>query len=633
MSADTFTAQDCSVRDRFGPSPLESVLKRIHDDLKDECSGEPSQSIKALATAKPDHFGMVIATADGHVYGAGDTEQLFSIQSISKAFTYGLALEDNGFERVDSKIDVEPSGDAFNEISLDPVTQRPANPMINAGAITGTWLVQAKDGASRRDRIRQLFSACAGRDLEISQEILDQESEDGHRNRALGWLLRSVDIIEEDPMEALEDYFAQCSVMVNTKDLAMMGATLAAGGLNPRTGERILHAETVERVLSVMNSCGMYDDAGAWFVRVGLPAKSGVGGGIIAVVPGQLAIATFSPPLDEHGNSVRGMATCERLSQAMDLHFARGPRPTRSTVRSINSLSQSPSLMRRDQEARDYLAHACRHVAVLEIQGDLLFPGAEETVRTMRRIGQSADAMIVDFTSVDQVADFVPHMAAAAAHGLREAGCDVVVVSGENWSQGLGETPVFKTREGALAHMEDKVLAERDSHAEQTAGLDVLGRSDALRRLGRDAAEQIWHFVEIVEVARDDYLPARFTRGGTVQWVLKGTAEVLATSGDGPPRPVRSLRPGTVAFDPREIDDDAATDPRAGQTKSLEVRAADPLTLGVLTPEALKELEEQAPQAATALWKSLAWVEAEDIVASLQEAVGWEPGDHWSEEG
>ncbi|NHU85603.1 glutaminase A [Kocuria sp. JC486] len=633
MSSDSRSQQPKHDREAFGPSPVDLALLAIHQDLKGITDGEPSPSIPALANADPDHFGIVIATADGHVYETGDTRVPFSIQSISKAFTYGLALEDRGFEYVDSKIDVEPSGDAFNEISLDPVTHRPANPMINAGAITSTWMVADKDGTPRRERIRRLYSACADRELSIDDDVQRQESAEGHRNRALGWMLRSVDIIEEEPTQALEDYFAQCSVMLDARDLARMGATLAAGGLNPRTGERVLEPATVQRMLSVMNSCGMYDDAGEWFVRVGLPGKSGVGGGIIAVVPGQLAVATFSPPLDQHGNSVRGVAACERLSQALDLHFARGPRASRQTVRSINSLATSPSLMRRDQEAREYLANACRDIAILEIQGDLLFPGAEETVRAMRDVAETAESLILDLTAVDQVADFVPRMLANAANGIQQADCDVVVVGGENWQGSLGETPLFKTREKALVHVEDSVLAG-SSADRQASDHDVLLHSDALRRMGEEAAERIWKRSTVVTVPKGEYLPPRYSRGGTVQWVLEGTAQIIANTKDADERPIRGLRPGTVVMDPREEEIPDAQEPAGpnGQAQAMNVRAATDLKLGVLSADALSELESEDPEAALALWKALAWVEAEDIVASLQEAVGWEPGNHWDDQ-
>ena len=293
---------------KLGPSPVTEYLRRVVAELREVEGGAVNTSIPELAGADPGTVGIAVATVDGALYQAGDTKHEFCIQSISKAFTYAQALTDRGADGVFEKIDVEPSGDAFNEISLQPETGRPSNPMINAGAIAATSLVRNTSHGTRMERILRLYSACAGRRLRINKNVQAQERRAGDRNRALGWLLTSRGIIDGDPTGALDDYFGQCAVMLNCVDLARMGATLAAGGRNPVTGERVLEPAVVSDVLSVMSTCGMYDDAGRWALRVGLPAKSGVSGGVIAVLPGQLAVAVFSPPLDRHGNSVRGVA-------------------------------------------------------------------------------------------------------------------------------------------------------------------------------------------------------------------------------------------------------------------------------------------------------------------------------------
>lgn len=632
------TAGHPSVTDTMGPSPLDNALHNIREALKTIDDGEVNDSILALAEADRSDFGIVIATADGHVYEAGDSRKCFSIQSISKTFTYAMALEDHGFDHVDSKIDVEPSGDAFNEISIDPESKVPANPMINAGAIAATWLVNNTEEKGRRERILETYSACAGRRLDLDIDMQKQEHDAGDRNRALGWLLASVGVIEGDPTDALEDYFAQCCVMVDTKDLALMGATLASGGVNPRTGQRVFQPGTVERILSVMNSCGMYDDAGDWFVRVGLPAKSGVGGGIIAVVPGQLAVATFSPALNEHGTSVRGKAACEHISQSMDLHFARGPRPTRSTVRSITSLSQSPSLMRRDEHSRELLAHGCRDIAVIDIQGDLMFPGVEDAMRTMRRVAVDAEALVVDFTLTDEIAAFTLRMLAAAAENVREHGRDVYFVIGESWEHDWGEIPVFSSRDEALIHVEDRVLeAMHESKVhEDVSDEEVLIDSDLLRRTGEDMARRIWKYSHAVHVPAGQYLPEEQAVPNSVHLVIQGTAQIVAESPDGTTRAIRGLRPGTVFGDPRGAHEDEAEAKdheyeESEVSSAMRLEAETDLKLHTLDPESQQRLESQDPQAALALWKALAWVEAEDVMASLHEALGWEPGDHWRE--
>ena len=309
-------------------SPIESYLEALHRRHAEVHDGEVATYIPELAKADPSWFGICIATIDGKVYEVGDSRQRFTIQSISKPFTYGLALEDVGRERVLKKIGVEPTGDAFNSISLAPGTGSPLNPMINAGAIAAASLVAGHSAEDRFHRITSVYSLYAGRQLDLDQVVYESERATGHRNRAIGHMLRNFDILTGEPDGPLDLYFRQCSVSVDCRDLSLMAATLANGGVNPVTGERALRADLVENVLSVMATCGMYDYAGEWVYRVGIPAKSGVGGGILAVVPGQLGIGIYSPPLDEKGNSVRGIKVCQELSERFGLHcFETGSQP------------------------------------------------------------------------------------------------------------------------------------------------------------------------------------------------------------------------------------------------------------------------------------------------------------------
>ena len=217
----------------------------------------------------------------------GDTRTEFTIQSISKALSYGLALEDRGEDFILKRIGVEPSGDAFNAISLKADPGAPFNPTINAGAIATCGQVVAAGGKSRIARILDYLSGCAGRSLGVDEAVYRSESETGHRNRAIGWMLRNFGIIDEEPTDILETYFRQCAIRVTCRDLAVIGATLANDGRNPRTREQAIAPDCVDNILSVMSSSGMYDFSGEWLYRAGLPAKSGVGGGIIAVLPGQ----------------------------------------------------------------------------------------------------------------------------------------------------------------------------------------------------------------------------------------------------------------------------------------------------------------------------------------------------------
>ncbi|GAB2496310.1 hypothetical protein GCM10027030_32210 [Luteococcus sediminum] len=301
---------------------LRAYLADVHRRVLPETGGEVASYIPALAEADPEPFGIAIATVDGQLHEAGDARTEFSLQSVSKPFTYALALSEVGFDAVDAAIDVEPSGEAYNRISLQDETGRPDNALINAGAIAATSLLPHK---GRMSRLLRFYSSLAGRALHADASIAMEEVENGHRNLAMAHLMHSFDILGDDPVEATRDYCAACATMVTTADLAWMAAALANGGTQPATGQQLLEPLVVQRVLSVMTMSGMYDEAGWWMVRVGLPGKSGVGGGLIAVAPGQLGLAVFSPRLNEHGSSVRGVATCEIVSRDLDLHVM-GPR-------------------------------------------------------------------------------------------------------------------------------------------------------------------------------------------------------------------------------------------------------------------------------------------------------------------
>lgn len=301
-------------------SPCRALLRELHDKYRDESSGAVADYIPELATADPGGFGITIVTAQGDVYEVGDSSRKFTIQSISKPFVYGLALEERGRDYVLSKVGVEPSGDAFNAIVLDEVSNRPFNPMVNAGAIATADLIPGKDITDRLKLMLKMFSRYVGHDVTIDSSVFLSERATGHRNRAIAHLMLNFGMITGRVDETLELYFQQCSVEVTAKDLAVMGATLANGGVNPLTGERAIDPHHIRDVLSVMYTCGMYDYSGEWAYRIGLPSKSGVGGGIVSVVPGEIGIGVYSPPLDAKGNSVRGIKVCEDLADRLRLH-------------------------------------------------------------------------------------------------------------------------------------------------------------------------------------------------------------------------------------------------------------------------------------------------------------------------
>ena len=386
--------------------PVAELVQRYLDQIREEHAGfndgALADYIPELARVDPAGFGLSLSSSDGYVYESGDAATEFTIQSISKPFTYALALAEIGQDAVDAKIGVEPSGEAFNEISVDDTTKTPKNPMINAGAITAVSLVPGATPDERYARIRDFYSGCAGRQLDLDPEVYASEKVTGSRNRAIAYMLQSLGVLDADPDDVLDVYFRQCSIKVTSTDLARMAATLARGGINPTTGQRVIDTSVVQRTLSVMVTCGMYDAAGDWVSAVGMPAKSGVGGGIVAVLPGQLGIGVYSPLLDTKGNSVRGVKVCRSLSHRLGLHFLIVTRESRSTIRSIYD--------------------PCERVRVYELHGDLLFAGAEQVLRTVERESGDFDVAIMEVSRIDDINDASRGMLAGMRSTLTAAG-------------------------------------------------------------------------------------------------------------------------------------------------------------------------------------------------------------------
>ena len=383
-------------------SPIQVYLQELHARFLSLRDGEVATYIPELGKANPDWFGICVVTCDGQVYEVGDTRQEFTIQSISKPLTYGIALQDSGKETVLSKIWMEPSGDAFNSISLDPVG-RPVNPMINAGAIATTGLVEGKTTKQKVARILDTFSRYAGRPLLIDHSVAASESETGHRNRAIAYMLRNFEIFADDPLPSLEAYFQQCSILVNCLDLAFMGATLANDGVHPVTMQRAVGGVYLESILSVMASCGMYDAAGEWLYNVGMPAKSGVGGGIVAVLPGQLAVAVFSPLLDARGNSARGIAVCRELSANYNLHLFNTSNPGMSVIRHRTCARRISSNRSRPSAEAKVLSQYGDRIQIVEVQGSITFGPAERVIRELYSLSDETFAFILDFNRVQQL--------------------------------------------------------------------------------------------------------------------------------------------------------------------------------------------------------------------------------------
>lgn len=395
-------------------SPIPDYLAEVLDACAPDTSGAVADYIPELATVAPDQLGISLSTVDGAVYGTGDTDVAFTIQSISKPFVYALALADRGLDAVLDKVDVEPSGEAFNELSLERTSGRPLNPMINAGALTTHTLVgeAGADRATRLERILGGLSAFAGRPLEVDEATYRSEAGTAFRNYAIANMLRSHDTILTDPAGVVEDYTWQCSVLVTTRDLALMAATLANGGVHPLTEEEVVDERVVRQVLSVMATCGMYDSAGDWISTVGFPAKSAVSGGIIGALPGQLGIAAFSPRLDAHGSSVRGVEVCRRMSEDLGLHMMDAPQPARATIRRAHTIRRADG-----DEATVYALH-----------GSIQFAGAERLLRDLVAAEIVTSEVVLDLSRVHSVNDVAQRMLREAVSRLTLDGHRVVVV-------------------------------------------------------------------------------------------------------------------------------------------------------------------------------------------------------------
>ncbi|MEE1622298.1 glutaminase A [Zafaria sp. J156] len=593
-------------------SPIESYLRELHRELSGLKDGVPFQGIPAMAEADPDDFAICLATVDGHVYEVGDSRTEFTIQSISKPFTYGLALEDLGAEAVDRKVDVEPSGDAFNEISLSRETGRPANPMINAGAIAATSLIKGSGGRDGFGRILAAYSDFAGRPLSVSERVYSSESKTGFRNRALANLLRGFGIIEDDPDVPVENYFRQCSVLVDARDLALMAATLANGGRQPVTGKRVLGLDAVQRMLSVMLTCGMYDDAGAWTSAVGLPAKSGVGGGLIAVLPGQLGISVYSPPLDDHGSSVRGIAASQRIAAEMGLHFVQAARIGRSAIREQYPVTDAPSGVRRSQEAADVLSAHGHRAQLVELHGDLLFAGAESVSRHVSSLPEDVEILLLDVRKVDEVNDVSLRLMQDLRAGFEQDGHRLAVIDHEGRiSEALctGVTPLFARRTDAVEWAEE-LLIER--HGAPGLVKDAVAVPDfpALAPLSAEQVEALDAAMEDKRYDDGEVIRRSGQKFGGIYFITSGKV-ATSTIHHGQRFKHATLGPGMTFGE-------IALGVAGGAP--VRVRAQGPVTLRVLSAEAIARFERDDPILALSFWKAVASDAYTRVEQNLQEA-------------
>jgi glutaminase len=587
--------KECLARSRLHTpvgleSPIQSLLREVHAKYSAFREGAVASYIPELERVSPDQFGIALVMVDGHVYQVGDSTAPFTIQSISKPLVYGLALQDHGRDAVLAKIGVEPSGDMFNAILFDERTNRPFNSMVNTGAIVATSLVCGRDLQARRARILDFFSALSGRRLEIDEAVYLSERATGHRNRAIAYLELNNGMIEGDIEEHLDLYFRQCSVLTTAVDLAFTAATLAKGGVHPITDERALSTEQVKDVLSVMTTCGMYDYAGEWELRVGLPAKSGVGGGIMAVLPGQLGIGIFSPRLDEHGNSYRGIRVCEELSNSLQLHLLDYRGRSRSAIRRSYLGSDMPAKRIRRPAARAWLDANGAAIAVFEFHGNLYFGNTEQAVR---RILRSVEAryLILDLirvTSIDAVAgDLLRELGERLAASGRMA--KFVVMAAEiRQHLGTGPSAFSPSTEEAIEDGEELLLSsfagpERNSPVEAS-----LQEFELLAELEPEEIGILRRFLVKETFAADEVIIKEGGVADSLYFVTSGSVNVcVAGTGDEPRTRLACVDAGNVVGELALL---------SNRQRTADVIAVTPVTAWILTAADVSAIAHSYPE-------------------------------------
>ena len=586
-------------------SPFQRYLEGLHAELKGLTKGAVADYIPELAKAAPSNFGISFATIDGEVYSVGDSGIEFSIQSVSKPFAYGGALSRLGTKALLTKVGVEPTGEAFNSIVLDQVNNRPFNPMVNAGAIAVAALAEGDTPEDCVAGMRRLFSRFAGRELAVDAAVHRSEAETGHRNRAIAYLMLNTGMIDRPPEEVLDLYFRQCALRVTTEDLALMGAVLANGGVNPRTGERVLGAAEVRDVLTLMMTCGMYDYAGEWSYEVGLPAKSGVSGGILAILPGQLSVAIWSPPLDAIGNSVRGIEACRHISRDFGLHLFMNAASVEDVVRRVASARDQQSMRIRNPRDRDILLEVGHRISIVELQGTLYFASAERMIRRFDALPDETRYLLLDFrrlTSIDPAArrffsDFLRRM--------RDEGVEIVFseVPGHRAEVCAAlealiaehDLTAIETFDAALEACEERLLADLRQPFDFTSF--SLSRISLFSTLDPSELPVVEALIHPVAYSEGETIVKRGDDGDILFVVARGTVSVWVEDQRGSRSRVGSMGPGQFFGEMAAL---------GGGQRSADVVADESVVCYALRSVQIEELAQTHPQIMTKVLRSLA---------------------------
>ncbi len=597
-------------------SPVAGLLSDVWAGVSGIDAGAVADYIPELAKADPATFGLCLATLDGAVYTAGDLVP-FTIQSVSKPFVYALALADSGSDAVLAKVGAEPTGDPFNTISLDDVSGRAFNPMVNAGAIVTASLVAGGSRAGQFERILDGLSSFAGRDLGVDEQVFASERDTGDRNRAIAYLMRSAGLLDDDVDAQVELYFRQCSIVVTARDLAVMAATLANAGVNPMTGERVVPRHVIAPVLTVMSTCGMYDYAGEWLYRVGMPAKSGVSGGVAAALPGQMGLAAHSPRLDSRGNSVRGVAACERISDRLGLHLLLPTDRSRPPVRRTYRGNLVRSKRARALPERSLLDAEGRRIVVHELVGEQGFAGIESLVRIVLGDPEPAGWRVIDLARVSRLDVAARELLVSLVGVLASAGVAVALVGPRAQgprsvaAQLAAGLPVFSDADAALEWCETMLLRSHGLGNDLAEGMIGVADQDLVRDLPPQAIAEIE-----ARVTTRVYTPGMvlFDEGDEPDGLyLIGAGQVIADvrmRGNRSRRRLNSMAAGAAFGELALVD---------GRPRSTRIAAVEPTICYVLSRESFDDLRRSAPDAFAQLTLAIARSLSQRLRASTAE--------------
>ncbi|WP_163851838.1 glutaminase A [Pseudooceanicola aestuarii] len=588
------------------PGPVESYLRRLLDDISPNTDGAVADYIPELASALPEDFAVTLATVDGAIHSAGCDDRAFTIQSVSKPFMFAGAIESHGIDAVRRKVGVEPTGDPFNSIVLDDVNNRPYNPMVNAGAIAMCEMLSAPTAEARRAEQLDLFSRLAGRRLSVDERVYLSEKETGHRNRAIAYMMLNSGMIDGPTEDLLDLYFRQCAILTTTRDLAVMAATFAGHGRNPMTGESVLSPGTVRDVLSVMATCGMYDYAGQWMFDVGLPAKSGVSGGIIAVLPGQLGICVYSPRLDSVGNSVRGVEVCKRMSRDFSLHAYVDRSDMRNVVRRSYRGDEVRSDRVRGHRDQELLAELGHQIAIVETQGPLFFGSAERLIRKIADGSGGAKLVIVDLRRVAYADTAARTLLRELVHDLARRGCRVDFTEAGTNPHLTGFQDAFTaeveaglcrfagTLDHALEQAEDALLAQAGpARPPERLALDEL---ELFQGLDRADLQALGPLISTYQFDAGSQILKTGDDARLIFIIARGSASIHVGGGPTRGRRVAAVGPGQAFGEMALLD---------GGTRSANVWAETRLLAYGIAVEEIRRLADSRPQILSTIYANI----------------------------